>query len=174
MSIFGESQAEKDEFKIIYRLLENESRLLKIVEELLPHESHKHKVRLVLNQKLNNNSIFQIMALTLVSNQQVAGTLGLVDQVTNLPVSGTFAGTSAASDTAAAFTASVDASGSVVVAGVAAGTGNLSVSTTATYTDSTGAAQTAPLAVTIPVTITAVVTADAVSLVVNFGTPTAQ
>jgi hypothetical protein len=163
MGLFGESNQEKEEFSII-------NRLLGIIENLTGNKPHP--VKLVLLTKINNSK-FQIMALSIAANQQVAGTLGLVDQVTSAAVTGTFAGTSAVSDTPAAFTANVDASGNVNVVAVAAGTGNLTVTTTAAYTDSTNTPQTASLSVVIPVAITAVVVADAVSLVVNFGTPTA-
>lgn len=137
-------------------------------------QSPQHKVRLVLNLKHKSPSILQIMALSIASNQKVLGTLGLVDQITSAPVTGTFSGTGAISDNAAAFTASVDADGDVVVTGVAAGTGNLVVTSTAAFTDSTGTAQSQSLSVTIGVTITAIVTADAVALTVTFGNPTAQ
>lgn len=133
-----------------------------------------HRVHLVLNLNTQNKSILQIMALSLAANQKVLGTPGLVDQVTNLPVTGSFAGTVAASDNPAAFTASVNAGGDIEVVGVAAGAGNVGVTTNATYTDSLGASQTKSLSVTVAVTITAVVTADQVNLVVTFGTPTAQ
>lgn len=132
-----------------------------------------HAVRLVLTSIISNSK-YQIMSLTIASNQKSLGTLGLVDAVTNAAVTGTFTGVGATSDTPAAFTASVDADNDVVVTGVAAGAGNLNVTATAAYTDSTGAAQSKPLTVTIPVTIIGVVVADQVNLVVNFGNPTAQ
>jgi hypothetical protein len=130
------------------------------------------KVRLVLTQTINK-SIFQIMSLTIASNQKSLGTLVLVDEVTSQPVTGSFTGTTATSDSDS-FTASVDSNGNVVVAGVLAGNGNVTVATTATYTDSTNTAQTQTLTVVVPVIITAVVTADAVGLEVNFGVPQAQ
>lgn len=165
MGLFGESHQEKTELEIIKIQAETIDRLVR--------ERHPvHPVRLVLTRFISNSK-YQIMSLTIAANQQVAGTLGLVDQVTSAAVTGTFTGTGAISDTPAAFTANVDASGNVNVVAVAAGSGNLTVNTTASYTDSTGAAQNAPLSTVIPVTISAVVTADAVSLVVNFGNPTA-
>ena len=128
------------------------------------------KVRLI----LTNNKNQQIMSLSIVSNQQDAGVLGLLDAVTNTPVSGTFTGTTATSDTPAAFTATTDGASNVNVVGVAPGSGNLTVSTTAAFTDSTGAAQSQVLSVVIPVTVTAVVVADQVTLQVTFGNPSAQ
>ena len=116
------------------------------------------------------------MSLTLAANQAVTGTLGLVDSVTGQPVSAIFTAENFSSDTPAVFTAVQDTTNpnQVDVTAVAAGSGNLLVAATAAYTDSTGAAQTKPLPLSIPVTITAVVTADAVALVVNFGAPTTQ
>lgn len=150
--------------------------IIKIQAETIHHLTHSgpHKVRLVLTQTSINNSKFIIMSLTLAANQKVLGTLGLVDQVTGAAVTGGFSGTGAVSDTPAAFTTSIDASGNVIVTAVAAGSGNVTATTTAAYTDSTGAAQSALLTVVVPITVTAVVTADAVSLVLNFGTPMAQ
>lgn len=114
------------------------------------------------------------MSLSLVSNQQVAGTLGLLDTVTNNPVTATFANITAASDNTAAFTVTSDASGNVNVVGVAAGTGNVTVTADASYTDSTGTAQTKTLSFTTDVTVTAIITADGVALTVTFGAPTQQ
>jgi hypothetical protein len=139
---------------------------------------HKpHKVKLVLYRKKHHHHHHHkhpIMSLTLVANQKVAGVLGLVDQVTNNPVTAVFSNVTASSDTQAAFTASVDSSNNIDVVGVAAGAGNVDISATVAYTDSTGAAQSVTLTLTVPVTITAVITADAVELVVTWGTPTAQ
>ena len=146
------------------------------IDRLTREHCEPHKVSLVLNlYQSHSKSIFRIMALSLASNQLVIGTLGLVDQTNPATVvTGTFTGTTATSDTPAAFTALVDASGNVDVTGVAAGTGNLSVTTTAAYTDSTGTAQSVSLTTSVPVTVTAVVTADQVALTVTFGSPTAQ
>jgi len=167
-----------DKGELIHYLLDEikslrsiEHRLLGIVDRLLP-KCGANKVHLVLYQSQIKSQLL-IMALTISSNQKVAGILGLVDQVTNGPVVGSFSEITATSDTPAAFTASVDASNNVVVTGVAAGSGTLTVSALCAYTDSTGAPQSQSLSVQIPVTIAAL-QADAVSLVVNFGTPTPQ
>lgn len=147
--------------------------LVHIVNRLTIEKHHPHKVHLILTLT-NNKSILQIMSLSIVSNQAVKGSLGLLDSVNNSPVSGTFANTGASSDNTAAFTTSIDADGNVVVTGVAEGSGNLNVNTNATFTDSLGNSQTQTLTAVIPVTITKIVTADAVVLTILFGTPTAQ
>lgn len=145
------------------------------IDKIIINLGEKHegnRVHLILKQTINH-STYQIMALSIASNQLVLGMLGLVDAVTSAAVTGTFTSVGAVSDTPAAFTASVDADNDIVVTGVAAGAGNVTVTATAAYTDSTGTAQSQALTVVIPVTITAVVTADAVNLVVTFGNPTA-
>lgn len=133
-----------------------------------------HGVRLVLTQ-FNNTFKFQIMSVSLAANQKVAATFGLVDQVTNAPVTGSFTNQSGVSDNTAVATVSVDASGNLIVTAVAAGTCNVTGSALAAYTDSTGAAQSKQLSTQpIGVTVTAVVTADAVNLILTFGNATAQ
>lgn len=165
MGLFGDSHSEKELIETVQIQAQTIANLTKKCEP--------HKVSLVLYLNNKQNSILRIMALSLASNQLVIGTLGLVDSTNPATVvTGTFTGTTATSDTPAAFTALVDASGNVDVTGVAAGTGNLTVVSTAAYTDSTGAAQSASLTVVIPVTVTAVTVADSVALVVNFGAPT--
>lgn len=154
--------------------------LLEILAEAFPHrpyhrrrkpKHHPHRLAIL---KSINNSIFELMNLTIASNQNEAGILGLVDEVTNQPVTGTFTGVTASSDTPAAATVAVDADNDINVTAVAAGSGNITVTALCAFTDSTGAAQAETLTATIPFTITEVVTADAVALVVNFGNPTAQ
>ena len=174
MTLFGKDHSE-EELNIIEHQAREISKLTDLLGRLIPiPKPAAHGVHLVLKQKLNNNSIVSIMSLSLASNQKSLGTLGLVDQVTQAAVTGTFTGSTATSDTPAAFTATSDDSGNIVVTAVAVGSGNLNVATTAAYTDSTGAAQSVPLTAVVPVSVTAVVTADAVSLVVNFGAPVAQ
>lgn len=161
MSIFGKSHPET---------------VINIEKIIVYCGAHKEPdtVHLILKQKINN-SIYHLMALSIASNQKVLGTLGLVDSTNpNTVVTGTFSNVSATSDNPAAFAASIDADNDVVVTGVAAGAGNLSVSALSAYVDSTGAAQSVTKTVSIPVTITQVITADQVDLVVNFGNPIAQ
>jgi hypothetical protein len=145
----------------------------KLFEWMKHHPKHRHPVELVLTTIVNNFKI-RIMAVSIASNQQVAGQLSLVDQVTGANVSATFTNVTAVSDTPAAATASVDSSNNVDVVGVAPGTGNVTVTALTAYTDSTGAPQSTTETFVVPFTITAVTTADAVSLVVTFGAPTAQ
>jgi hypothetical protein len=165
MDLFGHH--EKTELEIIKIQAET-------IDRLTHEHCEPHKVALVLNL-YNTKSTLRIMALSLASNQIVIGTLGLTDTTNPATVvTGTFAGTTATSDTPAAFTALVDANGNVDVTGVAAGTGNLTVTTTAAYTDSTGAAQSVSLSLTVAVTVTAVVVADSVALSITFGNATTQ
>lgn len=175
MSIFGESQAEKDEFKIIDRLLdnekrslENEERLLKIIDKLLPHEHKPNKVRLALITFISKSK-FEIMALNLTGTQSAQGLLGLTDTVTNVPVTATFDSVTATLDSAFA-TATVNGDNSITVTAVSPGTGTLTVAANVSYTDSTGAAQVQPLSTTVPVTV-AQASADSVALTVTFGNP---
>jgi hypothetical protein len=146
-------------------------KLIAELEELIKLE--KNPYRLVLTQTINKSK-FQIMSLSISSNQQVAGVLGLVDAVTGVAVTATFTGVTATSDTPAAATVNVDASNNINLIGVAAGSGNIDVSAVAAYTDSTGTAQSQTLTTTVPFVVTAVVTADAINLVVTFGSPTTQ
>jgi len=159
MGFFGEGHEEKEKDGIIFRLLG-------IIENLTSCKAHKVRLSLI---TIINNSKFEIMSLTLNANQKSQGTLGLVDTVTNLPVVATFASVTATPDSAF-ITAVVNADNSITVTGVSAGAANLAVSASASYTDSTGAAQTATLTVSIPVTV-AQSTADSVALTVTFGTP---
>jgi hypothetical protein len=156
----------------------NERELIEIIEKQLDLiifliVPKKKSVHLVLTTNINNSK-FIIMSLSIASNQTTLGTVALLDSVTQQPVTATFTNIAASSDDDAAFTTSLDASNNVVITGVAEGTGNLTVSATASYTDSNGNPQTADLSVVISVTITAVVTADAVELTVNFAPPTQQ
>lgn len=173
MHLFGESQQEREYISIIEKLLRNESRLIDLVARLILNDNQPHKVSLVLTQSIKKSK-FITMAISIAANQKVLGTLGLVDQVTQQAVTGSFTGATATSDTPAAFTASADDSGNVTLTAVAAGSGTLSVSALAAFTDSTNVAQSQQLTATVPVTVTAVVAADAVNLVVNFGAPVAQ
>ena len=167
MGFFDNKEREREDWDIIERLLY----IIETQAATIRNCCCKaHKVKLI----LINNKTNLPMATTLASNQAVIGTLSLVDQVTGLPVTGTFTGTTAVSDTPAVATATVNADGTVTVSGVSAGIANVTVSTTAAYTDSTGAAQSAPLTFAVAITVTAVIVADAVTLVVTFGAPILQ
>jgi hypothetical protein len=155
------------------KLIDENARLTAIIEGLLGTEPEPNQVRLILISN-NTKSILRIMALSIAANQSDVGALSLLDEVTQQPVTATFANTTAVSDTPAAFTASVDANGNPNVVGVAAGAGNLTVQSQVTYTNSLGNQVVDQLSVVIPVTITAVVSADNVQLVVTFGPPTTQ
>ena len=134
---------------------------------------HRHSHHLVLTTFINNSK-FEIMSLSIVANEKVIGSLGLIDSVTNEPVSATFQNTTATSGNTASYNASVNADGSIEVTGVAEGSGDLVVTSLADFTDSLGHPQSVEKSVTIPVSISAVQTANGTNLVVNFGTPTPQ
>lgn len=106
--------------------------------------------------------------------QNLAAILGLVDTVTNQPVTATFTDVSWSSDNEAVFTTEQNATDTNEqdITGVSAGTANLIVTAVASYTDSNGDAQTPTLTSTIPVTVTG--TPDGVELNVTFGAATAQ
>jgi hypothetical protein len=162
MGLFGDSASEKS-------LIDTVNLQAQTINRLTQEQSGQ-QVRLVIFQSFNNKN-YIAMSLTLPSNQKAPIIVGLVDGKTLLPVTATFSGTTNTIDNTAI--ATVDASGNLV--GVAAGTANLTTSTSATYTDSnTQQPVTAPLTLVTPVTITAVVTAETVQLVVSLGTPVAQ
>jgi hypothetical protein len=131
-----------------------------------------HKVNLVLINKLNNQRI--MATATLASNQKISAILSLVDVNTNLPVTGSFSGTTASVDNPAIGTATVNPDQSITFVALTAGTCNMTVNTNAAYTDSTNTPQTVPLTVAVSVTVTAVIVADQVALVITFSTPVAQ
>lgn len=177
MGLFGQSDQEKEDFHIIEHLLrneerfqENEKRLLKLLERLIPHEPPKPKVRLALITFINNSKL-EIMILNLTGTQTSQGILGLLDTVTNVPVTATFANIVATPDSAFV-TAAVNSDNSISVVGVTPGTGNLVITSDVSYTDSTGVPQTQNLTATIPVTVAqSQPTADGVALTVTFSTP---
>lgn len=142
----------------------------KIVINLGEECNRADEVRLILTTFVNKNK-YSIMALTLNAGQSAAGTLGLQDTVTGLPVTSTFTGTTASPDNAAVFTSVVNPDGSITATAVAPGTANLLVATTGAYTDSNGTPQTQSLTLSVPVTV-AQATADSVALTLTFGTPT--
>ena len=146
-------------------------KLMARIEELLEGKK-RHSYQLILT-KLFNNSIIQIMALELQSNQSATASLALKDTVTgNLITNADFKNVTAVSDNEAVVIGSVDADGITPRAkAVAGGSANILVTTVASWTDNLGAAQTATFPLTFPVTITAVVVGDTVELVVTWGTP---
>lgn len=163
MSFLGSTHHHKHESEVINITINN--------YECCPEKSHP--VRLILKQIINQ-STYQIMALSLASNQKSLGTLGLQDTVTGAAVTSSFTNVAPTSDNTSVYTAATDADGNVIVSGVTPGTGTLVVTAVAAYTDSTGAAQSAPLTVSVGITVTQVVVADQVALTISFGNPTAQ
>ncbi len=137
------------------------------------HHDHKHRYQLILTTIINNFKI-QIMATSLAANQKTLGALGLQDKVTSALVTATFSGTSAASDNDGVATASVDSDGNIVVIGVAAGDCNVSITSTANFTNSLGQPATSTQTISVAVHVDAVVTADDVQLIVTFGSPIPQ
>jgi|SRR6266404_6166526 len=165
MSIFGESQSEKDEFKIIDRLLkneermlENESRLLKVVEKLIPHHPTRQKPIFTLSLQIQNQTL--IMAnVALVIGSPKTGLFTLIDNKTLLPISPvTYSNQALGANSnpefatfALALTDPNDPASlnSVVGTPIAAGTGTLVITTTAAYADpGDGSAQSGSFSVT--------------------------
>lgn len=170
MGLFGNKNSENNE-QILIQIIEIQAETLKVQSYTIAELLKAHSIKLILINKQTNQ---KIMSTTLASNQAIIGVLSLVDQVTGAPVTGTFSGTTAISDTPSVATTVVNPDGTITVSGVSAGSANIAISTTAAYTDSTGASQNAPLTLAVSVSVTQVVTADAVSLVVTFGPPQAQ
>lgn len=142
------------------------------------HEHHKHhkKVELVLTTFINNSKL-RIMSLQLSSKQFALGSLALIDSDTQAQVTATFANPQFTGDNDAAFTVAPDASdpNTARVTGVAAGTGNVTASADATYTDAnTGQQVTKSVSVVVAVTVIAVVAGENVELQLNFGAPQDQ
>jgi len=146
-------------------------KLMAIIEKLLEKNKH-HSYQLILT-KLVNNSIVQIMALELQSNQSSTATLALKDSVTGaLITNADFKNVTAVSDNTAVVIATVEADGVTPKAqAVAEGTANIVVSADVTWTDNLGAARAGTFQSSTPVAVTAVVVGDAVELVVTWGTP---
>jgi cell fate (sporulation/competence/biofilm development) regulator YmcA (YheA/YmcA/DUF963 family) len=168
---FGKHDRRELERLLEEAILENQ-RLTKIIDKLI--NPQKHSVHLVLTQNINQTKSI-LMALTLATNQTSTGTLGLIDSVTQQPVTATFDTQTYVSSDVTIFTAAAGTDpNTVVITPVAAGSATLNVSANASYTDSAGNAQVSPETASVSVTVTAVVTADAVTLVVNFSTPAAK
>lgn len=146
-------------------------KLIAIIEELLEKKKH-HSYQLILT-KLVNNSIVQIMALELQSNQSATAGIALKDSVTGeLITNADFRNVTATSDNEAVVVASVDPDGITPRAkAVAEGSGNIVVSADVTWTDNLGAPRGGTFQSSTPVTVTAVIVGDAVELVVTWGTP---
>lgn len=149
-------------------LAEENVRLTGFIETLLGKDL-PHKVRLILTKNINGSN-YQLMTATFAANQQQQFAFGLLDEVTNAPVTGSYADGTVASDTPGAATGFVDANGNVFFQAVAPGVANLTASAQATYTNSLGnqvvqQLSTAP----VQVTIMAVQTADGVQLILTPG-----
>lgn len=145
MSIFGESQAEKDEFKVIDRLLkneermlENESRLLKVVEKLIPHQPPRQKPIFTLSLQIQNQ-IYIMANVALVIGSPKSGAFTLIDNKTLLPIDGvTYSNQAVGANSnpeLATFALDPANPNSVVGTPVAAGTGTVVITTDASYTD---------------------------------------
>lgn len=154
----------REEWKLIRKLIA-------IIEELLEKKKH-HSYQLILT-KLVNNSIVQIMALELQSNQSSTATLALKDSVTGeLITNADFKNVTVVSDNEAVAIGSLDPDGVTPRAkAVAEGSANIVVSADVAWTDNLGAARAGTFQSSTPVTVTAVVVGDAVELVVTWGTP---
>ena len=143
--------------------------------EMLLKDEHKHhkKVHLAFTQNINNTKSI-IMALSLNQGQFALGVLALIDSDTNNAVSATFANPVFTGSNDAAFTVAPDSSdpNTARVTAVAAGTGTVSASVDATYTDSvSGSPVTKSLTVSVDVSVVAVSAGENVALQLNFGAP---
>ena len=156
------------------KLVEENIRLTAIIEGLLGTKPEPNRVRLILTANINK-SIFKVMNVNLAANQQQQFAFGLTDEVTQAPVTGTFADGTVVSDTPGVATGNVDASGNVFFVAVAPGSANLTASAQGTYTNSLGNQEVDQLTTDpIPVTVVAVQTADGVKLILIPGAITTQ
>lgn len=136
---------------------------------------HKRKYHLVLTGYSSTQN-FILMGLTLAANQFSIGSLGLIDSDTFEAISASFTNQIFTGSNDSSFTAIQDGGdpNAVKVSGVAEGSGTVSFSATASYTDKFGNSKTKDLSGSVDVTITAVQQEQNVSLVINFGEPQLQ
>ena len=113
------------------------------------------------------------MAAQLNLDELLTGTLGVVNHATQEAISATFANVSASSSDTSIFTVTLNPDNTLVVDGLAVGSGTLTVTADATYSDpASGITVTHNKSVTVAVTISPAETAT--DLVVTFGTPVPQ
>jgi hypothetical protein len=167
---------------IIHDLIRNNSnlvhtnlQLVSIVDRLTNPQSSG--VQLVLTSSINNSN-YKIMSLTLASNQLANGRIALVDKDTQAKIDATFANVSFAGTNDAAFTVTQDPNdpNAVQVKGVAEGSGQVTGTADATYTDAnTGQSVTTTVNVTVDVSVTPVAPQPQnVELQLNFDAPQNQ
>lgn len=136
--------------------------LTEIIKTLVHKETYKHRPILALATTNLNNII---MNTTLTLGLNATSTIILVDNKTLLPVTATFTEQTASSDNTSVATFVIDPSTPTQVDAtpVAAGTGNIILSATASYTDSnTGQPVTQTFTATYPFTV--VVAAEGLTL----------
>lgn len=185
MGLFGQSEQEKEDFHIIEHLLrneerfqENETRLLKLLDRIIPPERRHQNVKLVFQTTLNNNLKFTFMALQLTQGFFSLDSLALIDTDTNAQVQATFANTQPfTSSNTSVLTSAPDPAGNanaVVNTAVSGGTANVTTTSDVTYTDSvTNQPVTKTLTLSIPYSVVSVVAGENVALTLIQGTPTA-
>jgi hypothetical protein len=180
MGLFAESPAEKEEFKIIERLLKNESSLIDLVGRLIPPEPGHQNVKLVFSTTLNNGLKITFMALQLTQGFFSLDQLALIDTDTNGLVAATFANIQPfVSDNPAVLLTAPDPStpsdpSKCKNTAVSGGTANVTTTADATYTDSVSKVSvTKTLKLSIPYTVVAVTAGENVALTLVQGTPTA-
>lgn len=114
------------------------------------------------------------MAAQLNLNELLTGTLGIVNHATGEAISATFANVTATSSDTTIFAVTLNPDNSLVVDGVALGTGTLTVTTDATYTDPDPAVGLVTVNKTVAISVAISPAQTATDLVVNFGTPVPQ
>ena len=178
MGLFGDSHHEKEDEKIIQKLLRNESSLIQLIDRLIPHDRRHQNVKLVFQTTLPNNLKFTFMALQLTQGFFSLDTLALIDTDTNVLVQATFANVQPfASDNTSVLTTAPDPAGDPTKCtntAIAGGTANVTTTADVTYTDSvSNQPVTKNLRLSIPYTVVAVVAGENVALTLIQGTPTA-
>lgn len=159
---------EKQELRIIERLVAQNSKLIDIVDKLIFPASEPSKPFLTLSIIIQNQTY--IMAdVSLVLGTPKSGLYTLIDNKTGLPITGvSFSNQAIGANSNPEFaTFALDASNNVVGTPVAAGSGTVVLTTDASYTDpGDGSAQSGSFTVTKNFTVIA--GADGVTLDVVF------
>ena len=114
------------------------------------------------------------MAAQLNLNELLTGTLGIVNHATGDVISATFANVSAISSDPTIFTVELNPDNSLTVDGIALGSGTLTVTADATYTDPDPTVGLVTVNKTVAISVTISPAQTATDLVVNFGTPVPQ
>lgn len=177
MGIWGESKTEKEEFRIIEDLVQENRELVRVINRIFPSDNHGQNVKLVFTTSINNFKI-TFMALSLNQGSFSLDQLALIDTDTSAPVQATFANIQAfSSDNTAVLTTAPDPSSpsdpsKCLNTAVSGGTANVLGQADVTYTDGkTNQPVTKTLKLSIPYTVLATVAGENVALTLIQGTP---